>query len=138
VCVCVCVCVQRTITNLTPTHTHTHTQPEDGIIKVDNLLTAFEAFREDQIQLPKLKILFASLVADEVLHHNLQHDRKSKVVGTSSLSPEALQNAMNKVLGLHGNMQLTLDEVRPLVEEISSRYDRRITFRDFVRIFVAN
>jgi hypothetical protein len=38
---------------------------------------------------------------------------------------------------LHGYMQVTLGEVRPLVDEISSRYDRRITFRDFVRIFVA-
>jgi hypothetical protein len=78
------------------------------------------------------------LVADGVLHHNLQHDRRNKVVGTSSLSPEALRNALNKALGLHGDMQLNMDEVRPVVEEISSRYDRRITFRDFVRIFVEN
>lgn len=133
-CVCVCVC---SVFILNPP-SHTHKQLESGVIKVDNLLLAFEAFREDQIQLPKLKLIFASLVADGVLHHNLQHDRRNKVVGTSSLSPEALRNALNKALGLHGDMQLNMDEVRPVVEEISSRYDRRITFRDFVRIFVEN
>jgi len=111
-------------------------EAEGGIVKVDNLLSAFEAFREEQIQLPKLKILYASLVADGVLHHSIQSGRKSKVVGTSSLPHEALRSALNKVLGLHGNLQLTLEEVMPLVEEISSRYDGKITFRDFVRIFV--
>lgn len=109
---------------------------DSGSVKVDSLLAAFEHFRDVQVPLHKLKTIFNSMVADETLHHNLKSDHKRKAVGSTGLPHVAIRNVLNKTLQLHGSMALDMDATMLVVEEITSRSDRKITLRDFVRIFV--
>ncbi len=106
-----------------------------GNISCDSLLASFEATRDDQIQLKQLKALYCSLIRDGVLHNNIPHECKGKVVGTTPLMLSVLRNAVNKALMLNGPMALTENEVMPMVEEISASPERKITFEDFVRLF---
>ncbi len=103
-------------------------------VKVDNLMSAFEAFRDDQVMVLKIKAIFNSIIASGALPHSLRSEHK-KAVGSTTIPHESLRNIMNKLLQLSRKDGLTEEETRLLVDEISSRYDRKITLRDFVRIF---
>ena len=109
---------------------------EDGSVKVDYLLSAFEAHRESQLPLHALKALYASLLSTGHLSRGLENDFRRKVVGSATLPHETLVKILNDTMGLHGSDQLTKEDAQSLVDEISSNHDRRITFRDFVRLFV--
>lgn len=104
-------------------------------ITCDSLLASYEATRDNQIHLKQLKALYCSLIRDDVLHNNIPHECKGKVVGTTPLMLSALRNAVNKALMLNGPMALTENEVMPMVEEISASPERKISFEDFVRLF---
>jgi len=111
----------------------------DGNFTCDDLIDAFDTWKQKQLSYDNLKVAFNALVCTQKLPRQFDSLKQhaSKIPGEACLPSETLRNALNDALHLEGDKKLRLHEIKHVEDEISSNAQNHITFLDFVEIFTS-
>lgn len=111
----------------------------DGNFTCDDLIDAFDTWKQRQLSYDNLKIAFNALVCTQKLPRQFDSLKQHamKIPGDACLPSETLRNALNDALHLDGDKRLRLHEIKHVEDEISSNAQNHITFLDFVEIFTS-
>jgi uncharacterized protein YggL (DUF469 family) len=112
---------------------------EEENVSYDNLRDAFEQWRLNQLQLPVVKALYNMFIVDKTVPKESEFPRRfvNKNPGEATISHKAIENALNKIMHLHGKSMVTKTDLIAVVDEFTSTGDRKITFSDFCGLFTS-
>ena len=110
---------------------------EDENVSYDTLRDAFEQWRLNQLQLPVVKALYNMFIVDKTIPRENEFPVRfmNKNPGEATISHKALENAIKKVVHLHGKNSVSKSELSAVINEITSSADHKITFADFCALF---